>query len=129
MGQENKKILIIEDEKDMANMLRLEFEHEGYNVICAHDGHEGHQKYLDEKPDLIVLDLRLPKLQGGALCRQIRKDHDDNKTLIVMLTAQGEDADRIVGKVQGANEYITKPFDRKHLVSVANKLLAKKTSQ
>jgi len=121
----NKKILIIEDEKDLANMLVLEFVHEGFSVACALDGEEGYRKYLEEKPDLIILDLRLPKLNGRALCRQIRSDHEDSKTLIVMLTAESKDSDRVIGKVQGANEYLTKPFDRKSLLKVVEELLKK----
>jgi len=118
-----KKILIAEDEPDMCKMLALEMRHEHYDVVCAFDGEEAYKKYLSEKPDLIILDIMMPKLNGYEVCRKIRRENGDEATLVLMLTAKKEDADRIIGKVIGAEQYLTKPFDRKQLMEEIRNLL------
>lgn len=120
---ERKKILIIDDEKDMVELLRIELEHENYSVISAYDGEEGLKKYHDEYPHLIILDLTLPKVNGFGVCRNIRWDKKDMKTPILMLTAKKEDADRIIGRVMGAQAYMTKPFEIKDLLREVEILL------
>ena len=117
------KILIVDDERDMVKLLKMELELRKYYVVCAYDGQEGYEKFLEEKPDLVLLDLMLPKLNGYALCRKIRRENKDTKTPIVMLTAKKEDEDRIVGRVVGAERYITKPFDTEHLLDEIQVLL------
>lgn len=120
-----KKILIIEDDTDIAANVEYALSKEGFDVIVSHDGQDGFEKYKSERPDLIVLDIGLPKLNGNALCRQIRRDCDDQKTIILMLTGRGDDADRIIGRVIGADRYITKPFDMAELLNIIKGLLNK----
>lgn len=119
-----KKILVVEDEAGMSKLLRLELTQNGYDVVCAHDGESGFAKYMAERPDLIVLDIMLPKMNGYEVCRRIRREQDDARTPIVMLTAKKGDADRIVGGVVGAQRYLTKPFDAEHLLGEIAELLA-----
>jgi DNA-binding response OmpR family regulator len=106
-----KKILIIEDEKELINGLKLNLVFEGYDVIWALDGEEGLNKALKETPDLILLDIMLPKKDGLDVCRELR---GQNATIpIIMLTAKGEEVDKVVGLEIGADDYITKPFSVK----------------
>lgn len=116
-----KKILIIEDEEDMVDLLTMELEHRQYEVISAADGETGFTKYLTEWPDLIILDVMLPKLNGYEVCRKIRRERKDNTTPIIMLTAKAGEADKIVGSVVGAEKYITKPFDSEELLKEIEK--------
>lgn len=110
-----KKILIVEDEPDMVLGLRDNFELEGYAVSVARDGEEGLQKALAEKPDLVVLDLMLPKMSGLDVCRNLRKSSFDAPVL--MLTARGQEIDKIIGLEVGADDYITKPFSLNELLA------------
>lgn len=114
-------ILIIEDEEDIASTLRIALEAEGYDVAVAVDGEEGLLKARKHTPDLIVLDLRLPKLPGEMVCKEIRKDTVISQTPIIMLTSKDSEVDKVVGKVIGASCYISKPFDLDELsVSIRN---------
>ncbi len=108
------KILIIEDEKALVSGMKLNLEFEGYEVISALDGEEGLSKGLSEAPDLILLDLMLPKKDGLDVCRELRQQ---NVTApIIMLTAKSEEVDKIVGLEIGADDYVTKPFSVKELL-------------
>jgi len=110
-----KKILIIEDEKELISGLKLNLDFEGYDVIWALDGQEGLNKALEEKPDLILLDIMLPQKNGLEVCRELR---GQNVTIpIIMLTAKGEEVDKVVGLEIGADDYITKPFSVKELLA------------
>ncbi len=109
------KILIVEDEPDMVTGLRDNFELEGYKVIVARDGEEGLKKALEEKPDLIVLDLMLPKMSGLDVCRNLRKSSFNQP--ILMLTARGQELDKVLGLEVGADDYITKPFGLNELLA------------
>lgn len=109
------KILIVEDEPDMVTGLRDNFELEGYKVSVARDGEEGLKKALEEKPDLIVLDLMLPKMSGLDVCRNLRKSSFDAP--ILMLTARGQELDKVLGLEVGADDYITKPFSLNELLA------------
>lgn len=122
------KVLIIEDEPDLCRFLELRFEKEGFDCITANDGVEGLQKAKEEKPDIVILDLVLPKLPGEEVCRRIRKDASICGTPIVMLTAKSTDTDRIIGKVIGADSYLVKPFDGSKLVAEIKRLIVKKQS-
>ena len=111
----NKKILIVEDEMELIQGLKLNLEFEGYDVIWALDGEEGLDKALKEAPDLILLDIMLPKKDGLEVCRELRQQ---NVTIpIIMLTAKGEEVDKVVGLEIGADDYITKPFSVKELLA------------
>ncbi len=108
-------ILIIEDDSTMLRGLTDNFEYAGYNVITAADGEAGLNAVLDAKPDLIILDIMLPKINGYEICRLIRKEKLDIP--IIMLTAKGEESDIILGLNLGADDYVTKPFSIKELLA------------
>ena len=118
-----KKILIIDDERDFGALLKLSLQENGFDVIIAEDGKSGLEKAKYERPDLIILDLGLPGLSGEEICRQIRKDECPKGVPIIMLTAKGSDADRIIGKVIGADSYLTKPCDTQILLKEIDRLI------
>lgn len=101
------KVLVVEDESKLARFIELELKHEGYDVVLAEDGRVGIEKFYEEEPDIILLDLMLPELNGIEVCRRLRKESD---VPIIMLTAKGETMDKIAGLDSGADDYITKPF-------------------
>ena len=103
-----KKILIVEDEKDMVTGLKFNLEARDYTVIIAYDGETGYQKALSEKPDLVILDIMLPKLNGYEVCKSLKKEIPDLP--IIMLTAKSQEAEIVTGLELGADDYITKPF-------------------
>jgi DNA-binding response OmpR family regulator len=103
-----KKILIVEDEKDMVTGLKFNLEARDYAVIVAYDGETGYQKALIEKPDLVILDIMLPKLNGYEVCKRLKKEIPDLP--IIMLTAKSQEAEIVTGLELGADDYITKPF-------------------
>lgn len=107
MEEKLGKVLVIEDEVKLARFIELELKHEGYEVILAEDGREGIERFYESEPDIILLDLMLPQLNGIEVCRRIRKESD---IPIIMLTAKGETMDKIVGLDSGADDYMTKPF-------------------
>lgn len=119
-----KKILIIDDEPDLCQVLAIRFREKGFEVIIANDGLEGLNKAKDERPDIVILDLKLPKLPGEEVCREIRKDKAISSIPIIMLTAKDSDVDSVVGKVIGADSYMIKPFDTKRLLEEINRLAA-----
>jgi DNA-binding response OmpR family regulator len=105
---------VVDDEKIIVKGLKFNLEKEGYDVLTAYDGEEALRVFNEEKPDLIVLDLILPELDGFEVCRRIRKTSD---IPIVMLTARGEDIDKILGLELGADDYVTKPFNPRELAA------------
>ncbi len=111
------KILIVDDEADLVETIRFSLELEGYNVLVASNGEEGLNLARQEKPDLILLDLMLPKLDGYKVCRLLKFDERYKHIPILMLTAKTQEKDKILGKETGANEYITKPFDMDELMA------------
>lgn len=113
-GAARPKILIIEDEKDVSRILRYALEKEGYAVLAAHDGEAGLACFRRDKPDLVILDVMLPKMDGFEFCRIARLESD---IPILMLTAKREEADRVLGLEMGADDYITKPFSLRELVA------------
>ena len=108
-----KMILIVEDEGNISKFLALRLRQAGFVVAIADDGEKGLNLIRQIRPDLIILDLMLPSLPGGEVCKAVREDDGEEvaKIPIIMLTANASDVDRIVGKVIGANYYMTKPFD------------------
>jgi len=106
-----KRILIIEDDRDICRTVELHLSSLGFEILTAFDGMEGFGKAKISKPDLIILDLGLPQLSGEEICRELKKDEESRKTPIIMVTAKATDVDRIVGRVIGADYYISKPFD------------------
>ena len=109
------KVLIVEDEPDMLLGLRDNCEYEGYEVVVASDGESGIQQTLQTRPDIILLDVMLPKLSGLDVCRHLRKKGIE--TPIIMLTARGQEMDKVIGLEVGADDYVTKPFGVKELLA------------
>ena len=112
-----KRILVVEDERDMAELVAMRLKREHYEVSVAHDGVEGLDKVRATKPDLIVLDVMLPRLSGIDLLRQLRDDPATSNIAVVMLTARGEEGDIVAGLQIGADDYVTKPFKMAELVA------------
>jgi two-component system, OmpR family, alkaline phosphatase synthesis response regulator PhoP len=112
-----KKILIVEDEKDILQLVRLYLEKDGFRTVTAMTGPEGLDQVKAENPDLIVLDLMLPHLDGLEVCKRLRSNPETAMLPIIMLTAKAEESDTIVGLELGADDYVTKPFSPKTLVA------------
>lgn len=108
------KILVVDDDKNICELLRLYLEKEGFTPVIANDGEAALTKYDVEKPDLLLLDIMMPKLDGWQVCREIRKKSD---VPIIMLTAKGETFDKVLGLELGADDYVVKPFDSKEIVA------------
>ena len=109
-----KTILIVEDDHNIADLLRLYLEKEGYEVVIAGDGGTGLEKFRQCNPALVLLDIMLPVMDGWGVCRAIRAE---SKTPIIMLTAKGETEDKVTGLKTGADDYITKPFEMKEVLA------------
>ncbi len=107
-------ILVVDDEKNIVQLARLYLNKEGYRVEAAYDGAQALEKAKSVRPDLIVLDLMMPELDGLAVCKELRKS---SNVPIIILTARGDDVDRIVGLELGADDYVTKPFNPRELVA------------
>jgi len=118
-----KRILIIEDDRDIVELVRYNLANEGFQVSAAYDGGTGLNTLKKTPPDLLLLDLMLPKLSGLDICREIRRDDSLNRLPILMLTARGDEADRVVGLEMGADDYVTKPFSPRELVARVKALL------
>ena len=108
------KVLIVEDDSNIAQLLQLYLEKEGFRVVIAPDGGKGVELFRKEKPNLVLLDLMLPVLDGWGVCRAIRQESD---VPIIMLTAKGETTDKVTGLKLGADDYITKPFEMKEVMA------------
>ncbi len=116
----SQKIVVVEDDINIAELLRLYLEKDGFEVLIAHDGGEGLHLAESEKPDLVMLDLMLPVMDGWQVCKAIRKN---SKTPIIMLTAKGETEDKVTGLEMGADDYIVKPFEVKELLARVHAVL------
>jgi len=112
-----RKIIIIEDEPDILEVLSYNLRREGYEILTANDGTQGLALVKREKPDLVLLDLMLPGMDGIELCTSIKKNPDTQNTLLIMVTAKGEESDIVLGLGVGADDYISKPFSPKELVA------------
>ena len=119
----HKKILIVEDEHDILQLVKHYLEKEGFRVSTAMTGIESLKKVKEDKPDLIVLDLMLPEMDGLEVCKRVRSAPDTAMLPIIMLTAKAEESDTIVGLELGADDYVTKPFSPKALVARVKALL------
>lgn len=121
-----RKILLVDDEADFVEMLRVRLEDSGYEVIVAYDGEEGLERAEKEAPELIILDIMLPKISGFDVCRKLKIDENFKNIPIIMLTAKFQANDIKFGMAMGADAYITKPFESQVLVEKMRKLLDKK---
>lgn len=118
--QKKQRILIVEDEADLRNTLKLNFKEQGYKVSTAADGRTGLEKARDKSPDLVILDLMLPGMDGISVVRALRQDSD---VPVLMLTARSSEMDKIVGLETGADDYLTKPFSLGELLARVRALL------
>lgn len=107
-------VLVIEDEENLVEVLRYNLEREGYRVLSAHDGAQGLETARRDRPDLVILDVMLPSMDGLEICRILRRE---SPVPILMLTARGEEIDRVVGLELGADDYLTKPFSLRELMA------------
>ncbi|MEM1485441.1 response regulator transcription factor [Oscillospiraceae bacterium PP1C4] len=108
------KIMVVDDDRNICELLRLYLEKEGYALVIANDGEEALAKFSVEGPDLILLDIMMPKLDGWQVCREIRKK---SNCPIIMITAKGETFDKVLGLELGSDDYVVKPFDPKEIVA------------
>lgn len=109
-----KRILIIEDEKSISDIIEFNLNKEGFEIDAAYNGKTGLEKALSNKPDLILLDVMLPELDGFQVCKKVR---ETSSVPIIMLTAKEEEVDKILGLELGADDYITKPFSMRELIA------------
>jgi two-component system response regulator VicR len=110
----NEKVLVVDDEKPISDILKFNLVKEGFVVVTAFDGEEALKCVFDEQPDLILLDVMLPKMDGFQVCRKVREKFN---TPIIMLTAKEEEVDKVLGLELGADDYITKPFGMRELIA------------
>jgi two-component system alkaline phosphatase synthesis response regulator PhoP len=120
-----KKILVVDDEVDLVETVRFPLEMEGFDVLVSYNGEDALNQARKEKPDLIILDLMLPKLDGYKVCRLLKFDERYKHIPILMLTAKTQEKDKILGKETGADEYITKPFEMDYLMEKVRTYLNK----
>ncbi|MCX5687872.1 MAG: response regulator [Candidatus Omnitrophica bacterium] len=123
---DKKRILIVDDEEDILNVLRFRLEANNYEVLSASDGQEGLNKARSEKPNLIILDLMLPKLDGYKVCRMLKFDESYKAIPIIIFTARAQKNDEELGMEMGADAYIAKPFEPAILLGKIKELLEKK---
>ncbi|MGE7604302.1 response regulator YycF [Peribacillus sp. NPDC097675] len=110
----DKKILVVDDEKPIADILQFNLKKEGYDVSCAYDGNEALKMVEELQPDLILLDIMLPQRDGMEVCREVRKKYE---TPIIMLTAKDSEIDKVLGLELGADDYVTKPFSTREIIA------------
>jgi len=121
--KETKRILIVDDEDGIVKLVKMYLEHHDYEVITASDGQEGLERAKTEKPDLIVLDLMLPKIDGYKVCGLLKRDTRYAKTPVILFTAKAQEKDVKLGEEVGADAYITKPFEPEVLLSKIKELI------
>ena len=126
MEEKKEKVLIVEDETKLARFVELELKHEGYEVFVANDGRSGIESYFEHEPDIILLDLMLPQLNGIEVCRRIRKE---SNVPIIMLTAREDEVDKVLGLELGADDYITKPYSMRELTARVKANLRRSAAQ
>lgn len=122
-------ILVIDDEKDLIELVRYNLEKEGYDVIAAYDGQSGLEVVKKHRPDLVVLDLMMPGLDGLQVCQRLRADPRSSRIPVIMLTAKATEADRVVGLEFGADDYIIKPFSPREVVARVKAVLRRSAPQ
>jgi len=118
-----KQILLVDDELELVTVVKFRLEANDYGVIVAYDGQEALEKARKDKPDLIILDLMLPKMDGYKVCGLLKADERYKKIPIIMFTARGQESDKKIGEEVGADAYITKPFEDQVLLAKIKELL------
>lgn len=118
-----KKILVVDDEDNLRSLLTDVLEREDYLVLACADTEEGHKRILKSNPDLVILDVKVPRIGGIELCRILREDPQTKHIPVIMLTVESSETDKVIGLEAGADDYITKPFGSKELLARVNALL------
>jgi len=118
-----KKVLVVDDDKIIRDIVVDLMQSNGFTTIQAIDGEDGEKKAKDEKPDLIILDVVMPKKNGYQICRDLKKNEEYKHIPVILLTAKDQDSDKFWGRKQGADEYLTKPFDEDELVKLVKKYI------
>lgn len=129
MAKAKENILVVDDEEDILELVNYNLSREGYLVSCAATGEEGLKDARLKLPDLIVLDLMLPGLDGLEVCKQLKADEKTARIPVIMLTAKGEEADIVTGLELGADDYITKPFSPRILIARVKTVLRRQTAE
>ena len=111
-----ERILIVDDEKDIVESVQFRLEFEGFECLAAHDGEDALSRAKKESPNLILLDVMLPKMNGYQVCRLLKSDENYKHIPIIMITAKVQESDKFWGKESGADDYVTKPFDMEELI-------------
>lgn len=124
----DEKVLIVDDEEHIVELLQFNLVNAGYKVITANNGLDALKKVKENKPDLLLLDLMLPGMDGLDVCKEIKRDKETSKTSIIMLTAKSEELDKILGLELGADDYITKPFSIRELLARVKAVLIRSSS-
>lgn len=124
-----KKILVVEDEPDIQDMIGYHLNRDGFEVTTASAGDTGLQKIVSQKPDLVLLDLMLPGMDGLEVCRRVRQEQALSNTAVILLTAKGEESDIVLGLGMGADDYITKPFSPREMVARVKAVLRRYEAQ
>ena len=124
-----RKILVVDDEAVLAETIAYNLEQAGYQVTTASDGASALEAARSETPDLVILDIMLPEMDGLEVCRQLRRESNTSTTPIMMLTAKGDEIDKVVGLEVGADDYVTKPFGRRELLARVRALLRRRQPQ
>ena len=120
-----KKILVIDDERDFINILTMRLKAAGYEIVSALDGRDGLEKARKTNPDLIILDIMMPKMDGYEVCRLLKFDEKYKAIPIIMLTAKTQDVDKAMGATVGVDDYMTKPFESDELIKKVKSILGK----
>ena len=119
-----KKILIVDDEQDIVETLKFMLEAQGYECFCAYDGENGLNMAKEIMPDLMILDVMMPKINGYKISRLLKYDNKYKDIPIIMVTARSQEDDKLLGQETGVNEYITKPFELDEVIAKVNEYLA-----
>ncbi len=120
----SKKILIVDDEQDIVETLKFMLEAQGYECFCAYDGENGLNMAKELIPDLMILDVMMPKINGYKISRLLKYDNKYKDIPIIMITARSQEEDKVIGQETGVNEYITKPFELDEVINKVNEYLA-----
>ena len=120
---DGKKILIVDDEQDIVETLKFILEAHGYNCFCAYNGEDGLNKAKEIMPDLIILDVMMPKINGYKISRLLKYDNKYKNIPIIMVTARSQEQDKLIGEETGVNEYISKPFELEEILAIVKRYL------
>lgn len=122
----SQKVLVVDDEQSIVTLLQYNLQQSGFEVVTAYDGEEGLEKIFSEKPDIVVLDLMLPKIDGVEVCKSVR--NEKNQVPILMLTAKDDEFDKVLGLELGADDYMTKPFSPREVIARLKAILRRSNS-